>query len=388
MTGFVLWPILWPQMGKVCPAKGARMGEKPTRRADDRGLFKRGNRWWLRVYVRGKGRQVLPLRPPGETRATTNRDTARALAADIRRELREHGQPLAAPGTRDPEALIQQFERVNAVEGSAAHAADNARHVRIFVEEMELRSPAEFTAAAVQEHFSRLHARGLAGKTIWNHRASLSKFAEFLIDRGHLPTNPCRRVKVGKLEKLLPRFLSADEYAQVLDLAAKHGIYAEVATALYTGMRREELRRMVWGDVDWRGGVVRVPVSKGKRPRAIPMSEKLREVLTAQREKAGDRAHVFPGRLRKGQSGMRRGSWWNDAMKPLQAAMPAAFTEGMAAQATGRGWHLFRHTFASRLVQAGVPIAKVSAWLGHTDIRTTMIYSHLAPGHDEDIEKV
>ena len=73
-------------------------------------------------------------------------------------------------------------------------------------------------------------------------------------------------------------------------------------------------------------------------------------------------------------------------MKPLQDVLPI-FREGMADQATGRGWHLFRHTFASRLVQAGVPIAKVSAWLGHANISTTMIYAHLAPGHDADIEK-
>ncbi len=52
-----------------------------------------------------------------------------------------------------------------------------------------------------------------------------------------------------------------------------------------------------------------------------------------------------------------------------------------------RDWHVFRHTFASRLVQAGVPLAKVSAWLGHEDIRTRLRYAHLAPGHDADIER-
>ncbi len=53
-----------------------------------------------------------------------------------------------------------------------------------------------------------------------------------------------------------------------------------------------------------------------------------------------------------------------------------------------RGWHLMRHTFASWLVQAGVPLAKLSAWLGHAQIQTTMRYAHLAPGHDADIDRL
>jgi len=53
-----------------------------------------------------------------------------------------------------------------------------------------------------------------------------------------------------------------------------------------------------------------------------------------------------------------------------------------------RGWHLLRHTFASRAAQAGVPIPKLSAWMGHKSIATTMIYAHLAPGYDADIERV
>lgn len=100
----------------------------------------------------------------------------------------------------------------------------------------------------------------------------------------------------------------------------------------------------------------------------------------------GGRKYVFPGREHRDQSGMRRQAWWSEALKPLQRAMPI-FCE-LPGTSTGRGWHLFRHTFASRLVQAGVAVVKVSAWLGHADIRTTMGYAHLAPGHDEDIEKM
>jgi integrase len=115
------------------------------------------------------------------------------------------------------------------------------------------------------------------------------------------------------------------------------------------------------------------------------MSKKAEAVLHRHQKKTGNKEYVFPGQQRNGASGMRAQSWWTQALRPIQEAVPI-FLE-LEGTRVGRGWHLFRHTFASRLVQAGVPVAKVSAWLGHSDIRTTMMHGHLAPGHDEGIEK-
>ena len=355
----------------------------------DSGLFQRGRRWWLALYTKGEGKKNIPLRPEGQTHATTDLSVARVLAAIERKKAEAHGM----------EWLLKQFAVVNAGEGSEAQAKDNLGVIRAFLGQFTITIegtktetvkaviyPHQVTTQRVQSWLAYLRQSGRSPKTAWNHKASISAFCEFLIDRSQLESNPCRRVKIGKLEKLLPRYLSPDEHDRALELAREHGIYPEVATALYTGLRRDELRRLAWADVDFERAVIVVRKSKGKRPRQVPMKEELKAILTAHRETTGNAIHVFPGRKRRGHSGMRRGGWWNNAMKPLQAAMPI-FCEGMAEQATGRGWHLFRHTFASRLVQAGVPIAKVSAWLGHVNIATTMIYAHLAPGHDADIEK-
>ena len=77
-------------------------------------------------------------------------------------------------------------------------------------------------------------------------------------------------------------------------------------------------------------------------------------------------------------------SWWGRALKPIQDAVPKFKT--MQKGSTGRGWHLFRHTFASRAAQAGVSLYKLAAWMGHRDVRTTQIYSHLQAGYEEAIE--
>jgi integrase len=312
--------------------------------------------------------------------------TALAIARDLRRQLRESGRGSAVAAGGDARALAKEFRSVNTVESSKTQADDNVNHIMAFIEGMRIREAHEITTERIQSWLAKLEQQGRSVKTLWNHKGAISRFCEFLIDRDHIQVNPCRRVKVAKLEKAPPRWLTPEQHEQALELAKQHGIHAEVATALYTGLRREELRRLRWVDVDFKRAVVIVPKSKSKKPRAIPMSDKLQAVLQQQRENYGQCTYVFPGQERRGYSGMRRPNWWNYALKPLQAAMPI-FSDGMAEQATGRGFHLFRHTFASRLVQAGVPLIKVSAWLGHANISTTMIYAHLAPGHDADIEK-
>lgn len=358
-----------------------------AQRADDKGLFKRGRRWWLRVYLPGQGKKIFPLRPDGQRYATTNKNVARAIARDIRRQVEDGETPKLSEAPADIQKLLSSFEAVNTLEANRKQAATNRANSADFIATAGIRDTREITVEALQSYFVSLKKRGLTAKTLWNYRGSLSRFCEFLIDRECLASNPCKRLKLPTIAKRLPRWLSEDEHEQCLQLARKHDIHAEVATALYTGMRRGELRRMRWADVDFEGAVIRVPKSKSRRPRVIPLAEKLRAVLLEHRDKTGEQRYVFPGRTRQGESGMRRGGWWNDCLKPLQKAMPI-FTEEMRDNATGRGWHLFRHTFASRLVQSGVAIAKVSAWLGHSDIRTTMIYAHLAPGHDADIENV
>lgn len=69
-------------------------------------------------------------------------------------------------------------------------------------------------------------------------------------------------------------------------------------------------------------------------------------------------------------------------MDPIKAEV-STFSENSG---TGAAWHLLRHTFASRLVQAGVPLRTVAGWMGHTTIQTTMRYAHLAPMYDDAIE--
>jgi len=263
--------------------------------------------------------------------------------------------------------------------------------VRRFLWAAAIIEPSRLTIGSVQQYLSRLLAAGRSPKTLANHRSAISSFCDFLHDRGELPVNPCGSVRLRKPEERLPRYLSEDEAVEVLRLAAMCGIWPEVALALHTGLRLGELIRLQWADIDLTRRILAVRKSKSGRPRILPLSREALAALEAQQAVSGALSNVFPAR-QTWWSGWRfidhprASNWWRRALKPIQDAMPI-FRQGMAATATGRGWHLFRHTFASRAAQRGVSLYKLAAWLGHSDVRTTAIYAHLQGGYDPDIER-
>ncbi len=353
-------------------------------RNGDRGLYKRGNRWWLKAYLAGKGPRRVPLIPDGETMATTDKSTARVLATRYRQQLQAGPAPAPAAET-DLARLVELFAAATALTASRGHVRFNVATVGRFLVERHIATPAGFTVATVQDYLGAM-ARTCRPGTIRNHRLALSAFGAFHVARDVLDANPCSKVRPPKMATRPPRFLDADQTEEALRLAREHGVFTEVLVALQTGLRRGELRRMRWRDVDFARRIVTVPEAKGGRFREVPLSGKCQAELEAQRKRTGDREYVFPGRDSASLSGMRSIGWWVRALDPLRESMPV-FTENAPGSSSGRAWHLCRHSFASKLVQGGVPLAKVSAWLGHKSISTTQIYSHLAPGFDSDIER-
>jgi integrase len=138
--------------------------------------------------------------------------------------------------------------------------------------------------------------------------------------------------------------------------------------ALMTGMRRAEIVNAVWGDVDLERGQITVSnkpgfQTKSRRSRVIPISANLRKMLMEMRaEPQNPDTPLF------------RSQYWWIGKKFRKAARRAGLPDTISI-------HSMRHTFASFLVMGGVDLATVKAILGHSDIKVTMIYSHLTPGH-------
>jgi integrase len=149
---------------------------------------------------------------------------------------------------------------------------------------------------------------------------------------------------------------------------------AEVIVALHSGMRRSEQYLtsecpeggLRWGNIDFRNGLLTIPRSKHGGIRHIPMNSLLRSTLGALQKRAAS-DYVFPGEIPS--------RWFTAACKDVGIL---DFT-----------WHSLRHTFASRLVMAGVDLRTVQELMGHRTITTTMRYAHLAPAHQaEAVERL
>jgi integrase len=139
-----------------------------------------------------------------------------------------------------------------------------------------------------------------------------------------------------------------------------------VLISLNTGMRRGELFDLQWSAVSFTTKTITVigDSAKTSETRHIPMNQEALTTLAAWKRQATGSGYVFPG-----QTGGRLDDVKTAWMNLLERA-----------QVKGFRWHDMRHDFASRLVMAGVPLNTVRDLMGHSDIKMTLRYAHLAPG--------
>ena len=266
--------------------------------------------------------------------------------------------------------------------------------VRKFLKEAPVESLDDFNPGFIELYLCRLKEEGRSGKTIENHKSAISGYCKFLQMHGQIEANPIMFLKSMELPVTLPIFLPDDEIPLLYQLAKEERIYCEIALALNTGLRMGEMQSLRWIDVDLNFKQLTVRESKGNRPRTVPLNRKCIEILKEQRALYKRFDWVFPG----GRGGMARKNdwsenrprsekWWGTlALANIKTKIPTMLN--IPAKRTGRGWHLFRHTFATKLAKAGVDMFKIKDWLGHRKVDTTMRYVHLARNYDKDIELI
>ena len=193
-------------------------------------------------------------------------------------------------------------------------------------------------------------------------RALLSLTYRLAIRSGKVRENPARLVKHRLEDNARIRFLSDDE-EKVLRKAIEARCpehLPEFDLALHTGMRLSEQYGLTWVDVSFARRVLTIQRSKNGSARYVPLNQSAIRALEVMRERTGGMGFVCGE-----TSGPRR--WFEPVLKDAKIS---AFS-----------WHCLRHTFASRLVMAGVDIRTVQELLGHKTIAMTVRYSHLAPQH-------
>lgn len=254
------------------------------------------------------------------------------------------------------EAVVGMVWKGTKNEAFAAKTAADA--VRFFGAEMPLQL---ITTERVDDYIVHLRKLGHQGPTINRKLAALSKMLTYAVRRGKLKAKPY--LERQKENKGRIRFLTTPEEAAMLDHLTALGfqdVADMVKTLIDTGMRRGELlnlqsRDVLWGEVP----AIQIWESKGGSSRAIPMTRRVRDILT--RRQARFTEHLFP----HSESLLSRA--WNEARACMGLQEDKQFIP-----------YACRHTFGTRLAQRGVPMRSIQMLMGHKTISITAIYTNMA----------
>jgi integrase/recombinase XerD len=235
---------------------------------------------------------------------------------------------------------------------------------------------AESDTTLVLKHLIELRDAGLGSRSRARHLVTLRGFYRFLVQEKVLKTNPAQMVDLPKTGQKLPDVLKVDDVLRLLEapdskkpLGVRDSAMLELLYA--AGLRVSELTEVKVADINLEACFVRV-LGKGSKERVVPIGlaakKKLEAYLAAGRSpllKGRPSAYLFVTRLGKPMT--RQGFWKLLKQYAVKAGISQKITP-----------HTLRHSFATHLLERGADLRSVQVMLGHVDISTTQIYTHVA----------
>jgi len=233
--------------------------------------------------------------------------------------------------------------------------------------------------AAIGTWYADLSRRGLSAATAARRRSAVRQFYRFALGEGWRADDPSRRLDAPKTGRSLPKVLSRDEIERLITAgAARDGLagprlLALVELAYASGLRVSELLALE-AEAVRRDPAYLIVRGKGGKERLAPLNAAAREAVrawlivrdAARPPKAPDSPWLFPSRAASGHLTPRRFAQLLD-----QSAIDAGIDPARVSP------HVLRHAFATHLLEGGADLRVVQTLLGHADIGTTQIYTHV-----------
>jgi integrase/recombinase XerC len=221
----------------------------------------------------------------------------------------------------------------------------------------------------VRKYLAHLKEKNLAARSVGRKLSSLRSFFRFLVKDNYLKANPTDAIASPKQEKALPHFLTEEDVARLIEAPSQETLkglrdHAIFETLYSTGIRISELVGLTEDAVDFIGATVKV-YGKGKKERLLPIGER---ALRAIRRYLGKRAvasrRIFLNKNKKPitDRGVRK--------VMAQYLRVLSLREHVSP-------HTLRHSFATHLLNRGADLRSVQELLGHANLSTTQIYTHL-----------
>ncbi len=255
-----------------------------------------------------------------------------------------------------------------------------------FAAELKINDLNSVTSNVFIDFFELQRKKGIEGKTTARYMSSLKGFFRFLEDNSYIEKNPMEKLSAVKRERKLPSVLSVAEIDMILKMPVTEettGLRdkAILETFYSSGLRVSELINLKINDLFFTDEIVRV-LGKGSKERIVPMGQNaiywLKEYLNRSRpileKKSKSGSYVFLNK--RGTKLSRMGVW-----KIVNYySNRAGITKEMHP-------HTFRHSFATHLLEGGADLRAVQEMLGHSDISTTQIYTHVDRNYIKQVHR-
>ena len=267
------------------------------------------------------------------------------------------------------------LEHLRSERQASAQTLDGYRRdlakVLAFCEKEQLTAWADLDSARLRRLIARLHLQGQSGRSLARLLSAVRGFYRYLLREGSCRHDPAAGLSPPKGERRLPRTLDADRTQQLLDGAVEDdfiGCRDQAMLELFysSGLRLSELVGLDLDRLDLSGGLVRVH-GKGNKVRELPVGRKAREALAAWLPLRA-LARPADGALFVSRQGRRLTS------RAVQVRVREA---GVRELGQHLHPHMLRHSFASHMLESSQDLRAVQELLGHADIATTQIYTHL-----------
>jgi integrase len=325
------------------------------------GLFKRGQTWWMSFTYRG--RQVR------KSTETSNKKLAEKIYHKVLGEIAERRWFEKLPGEEKPfTEMIAKYLKEHSARNKTPKSHDRDRQlanhlIRFFGDSMLT----EITPRSISEYKVRRRDEGASPRTINYELALMSHAFNIAIKEWEwLKDNPVRKVSRERVNNIIERWMTYEEEQKLLN-ASIEWVQPILILGIETGLRQDELLNLRWSNVDLFRKTLTILEQKNKGKDTLPLSEKAIEVLKARAKvRSIHNDLVFFNR-----NGNRIDA--RNLLRAFYSAIKKAKIENLR-------WHdATRHTFATRLIQAGVDLYTVQKLGRWKTTQMVMRYAHHYP---------
>lgn len=310
--------------------------------------YLRGSRYYV-TYQKNGTRVRHPLKT-SEGSPVKEEKVAKYLTNELENHLSRGNSPIPYCDI-SPMAVFDEYNEYARGFKSEITIRTDKSLIKMFLDTTKPLRLGQITSGLVKSYLDKRISDKEIGHTTANDTIkTLKTFLNFALKRNYVSNNPLNSLSKYRVNIIPPVFLQKKEIIAIIEAAKGEVLYPAIMTAICTGMRLGELRRLQWKDINLDTKKITVMESKSGQFRQIPIHPDLNLNKNDLPFNFVNHLKVFTRIRRK-------------------------------ANLRHIGWHSLRHTFASQLIMSAVDLVTVSELLGHADVSTTMIYVHLTKDH-------